>query len=145
MLPEIFRISISAFSQGVQKLVNMFLKSSLNWHVLPNLNNLLMLSNLMPLVYNKNAINYKLCHSIGDVLWNYSHGVIICLLLTHTPFINTHGNWNVCHSLSNYHAKLPDLSQALSDVTLSVLVTKVPLVVAHQITGPTLMKLTTLI
>lgn len=38
----------------------------------------------------------------------------------------------------NYHAKLPDLSRALSDVTLSVLVTKVPLVVAHQITKPTL-------
>ena len=45
-------------------------------------------------------------------------------------------------SLSNYHAKSPDLSRALSDVTLSVLVTKVSLVVAHQITKPTLMKLT---
>lgn len=32
--------------------------------------------------------------------------------------------------MSNHHAKLPDLSRALSDVTLSVLVTKVPLVVA---------------
>lgn len=36
-----------------------------------------MLSNLMPLVFNKKALNHKFCHSIGDVLGNYSHGVVV--------------------------------------------------------------------
>ena len=56
---------------------------------------------------------------------------------THRAFIHTHRNWNVWRSLSNYHAKSPDLSPTLSDVTLSVLVTKVSLVEAE----PTLVKL----
>lgn len=55
---------------------------------------------------------------------------MVLYLPPHAPFIKTHRNWNVWRPLSNYHAKLPDLSAALFDVTLSVLVTKVPLVVA---------------
>lgn len=110
--------------------INIFIRTPVIQHIPPNLNNLLMLLNLIPLTMNQKALNHKLCSFIGGVLWNYSHSVIISLLLS----LNTHRNWDVWHSLYYYHAKSPDLSAALSDVTLSVLLTKVALVVAHQIT-----------
>lgn len=75
---------------------------------------------------NKKALNNKWCPSAGDVLWNYS---TVCYLSPLWPKLSpqTHTGTGMCGApLSNYHAKWPDLSRALSDVTRSALVTSVP-------------------
>lgn len=59
-------------------------------------NNSLLLSTLMPFIFNKKAFKPKPDHSVGGVLGNYLAGaVVFASSFTHSPFMKTHRKWNV--------------------------------------------------